>query len=224
VREQGIDYYNKWVAHEVPFNDPPIVATMQKVHDLWTEDGAVYASGGSIAATAFGANGDPLVKGKCMMHRQANFYSAFFPKGTEFGEGPGQVSTFYFPSDEGKPVLVGGINAGAFRDAPEVWKVMQYLGSPEFAKARQLAQAKRVGGGISGYLTANKNVDRTAFNPVEQKFLETLVAANPAAFDASDQMPADVGSGSFWKQGTAFVNGDQDAQTTADNIEASWPS
>ncbi len=90
---------------------------------------------------------EPLVQGKCMMHRQANFFSAFFPEGTQFGDGDGQVSTFYFPSDEGHPVLVGGISAGAFRDAPEVWKVMEYLGSAEFANARQAAQSERVGGG-----------------------------------------------------------------------------
>ena len=48
---------------------------------------------------------------------------------------------FYFPANEGQPTLVGGINAAAFADAPEVWAVMQYLGSAEFANARQTAQA-----------------------------------------------------------------------------------
>jgi alpha-glucoside transport system substrate-binding protein len=223
LREQGVDYYNQWVAHEVPFNDDPVVAAMERVTDLWSTEGAVYASGGSIAATAFGDNGEPLVNGNCMMHRQANFFSAFFPDGTEFGEGPGQVSTFYFPSDEGRPVLVGGISAAAFRDAPEVWQVMEYLGSPEFANARQLAQSERVGGGNSGFLTGNRNADPANWNELEQSFLETLTTADPAAFDGSDQMPADVGAGSFLSEVTALVNGDQDAQTTADNIEASWP-
>jgi alpha-glucoside transport system substrate-binding protein len=229
LREQGIDYYNQWVNHEVPFNDQPIVDTFNEVANtdgtgLWTKEGAVFASGGSIAATAFGDNGTPLVDGQCMMHRQASFYSAFFPEGTEFGEGPGQVSTFYFPADEGQPVLVGGISAGAFRDAPEVWQVMEYLGSSEFADARQAAQSERVGGGLSGFLTGNTNADTTAWAELEQGFIELLQTADPAAFDASDQMPAEVGSGSFWTEGTSFVNGDEDAQAAADNIEGSWPS
>ena len=59
---------------------------------------------------------------------------------------------------------------------------------------------------------------------LEQGFLKTLATANPAAFDASDQMPADVGSGTFWTEGTSFVNGDEDAKAAAANIEASWPS
>ena len=35
LRNQGIDYYNQWVTHAVPFNDPPIVEAMQTVADLW---------------------------------------------------------------------------------------------------------------------------------------------------------------------------------------------
>ena len=31
LREQGIDYYNQWVAHEVPFNDQPVVDTFNEV-------------------------------------------------------------------------------------------------------------------------------------------------------------------------------------------------
>ena len=156
LREQGIDYYNQWVAHEIPFNDQTVVDAFNEVAgpDGYWKKGNVFASGGSIAATAFGDNGAPLVEGKCMMHRQANFYSPFFPEGTKFGDGDGEVSTFYFPSDEGHPVLVGGISAGAFRDAPEVWKVMEYLGSSDFANATaRPRRAQRVGGGLSGFLT-----------------------------------------------------------------------
>ena len=31
LREQGVDYYNQWVAHEVPFNDQPVVDTFNAV-------------------------------------------------------------------------------------------------------------------------------------------------------------------------------------------------
>jgi alpha-glucoside transport system substrate-binding protein len=227
LREQGIDYYNQWVANEVPFNDQAVIDTFNEVagpDGIWNRDGSTFAAGGSIAATAFGDNGTPLVEGQCLMHRQASFYSAFFPEGTEFGEEEGQVSTFYFPSDEGRPVLVGGISAGAFRDAPEVWQVMEYLGSAEFADARQAAQSERVGGGLSGFLTGNTNADVSAWAELEQGFIETLQTADPAAFDGSDQMPAEVGSGAFWTEGTSFVNGDVDAETATENINNAWPS
>ena len=41
-------------------------------------------------------------------------------------------------------------------------------------------------------------------------------------FDGSDQMPGAVGSGSFWKEMTAWITG----KSTADalkSIEESWP-
>ena len=35
-------------------------------------------------------------------------------------------------------------------------------------------------------------------------------------------MPKEVGSGTFWTEMVKWENG-QDSQTTADNIEKSWP-
>jgi alpha-glucoside transport system substrate-binding protein len=56
LRQHGPDVYDQWVSNEIPFNDPQIVESMQTVLDLWSEDN-VFASGGSIAATAFQDNG-----------------------------------------------------------------------------------------------------------------------------------------------------------------------
>jgi alpha-glucoside transport system substrate-binding protein len=223
LREQGLDFYNQWVAHEVPFNSPEIVSAMQQVIDLWNTEGMVYAEGGDIASTDFRNNGTPLVEGDCLMHRQANFYTAFFPEGTEYGDGPGQVNAFYFPANEGQPTLTGGNTATAFRDAPEVWAVMNYLATPEFANARQKAQAALSGGGITGFLTATAGVDTSLWTPLEQTFIGILQSADPAGFDASDQMPTEVNA-AFWSQGTSLVNGDITAQEAADAIEATWPA
>lgn len=222
LRNDGLEFYNQWVAHGVPFNSPEIVAAMQQVIDLWNTDGMVYAEGGDIASTSFQDNGAPLVNGDCMMHRQANFFAAFFPEGTVFGDGEGEVSAFYFPANEGRPTLTGGNTAVAFRDAPEVWAVMQYLGSPEFANARQKAQAA-LAGGVSGFLTATAGVDTSLWTPLEQIFIDILQQADPVGFDASDQMPPEVNA-AFWAQGTALVNGDVTAQEAADAIEATWPA
>jgi alpha-glucoside transport system substrate-binding protein len=199
---------------------------MQTVLDLWTEDN-VFASSGTIAATAFQDNGQPLVDGDCFMHRQASFYSAFIPEGTAFADGSeGAVDVFYFPDINGdKPVLGAGVLVAAFNERPEVHEMIAYMTSAEFAEARQVAQAGYKGGGtaLSGYLSANPNVDQSVFQPLEQSFLEILSSADIVRFDASDLMPADVGAGTFWTQGTSAVNGDVTAQEAADAIEASWP-
>ena len=224
LRFAGGDVYDQWVNHEIPFNDPIVVEQMQAVVDLWDTPGMVFASGGSIAATPFGDNGQPLVDGDCLMHRQASFYAAFIPEGTAFADGSeGAVDVFYFPSNEGAPVLGAGTLAAAHNDRPEVWAVIEYMGSVEYADARQAAQTERKGGGLSGFLSAAQGIDLSLYQPLEQSFLDIFANAEVFRFDASDLMPADVGQGTFWTESTAAVNGDKTAAEAADAIEASWP-
>ena len=81
-----------------------------------------------------------------------------------------------------------------------------------------------VGGGLSGYLSAAQGQDESVYQALEQSFLEILNASQIARFDASDLMPADVGAGTFWTEGTSLDNGDVTAQEAATTIEASWPN
>ena len=228
LRFHGPDVYDQWVAGEVGFSDERVLQIFDEIRDLWTIDGAVFASGGSIAATAFQDNGQGLVDQDCLMHRQASFFSAFIPEGTAFADGSANaVDVFYFPPvDDSRPVLGAGTLAGAFDDRPEVWAVMEYLGSPEFANARQAAQAERKGGAgtLSGFLSAVKGADTSLYTDLENSMLEVLATAEVVRFDGSDLMPQDVGAGTFWSEGTSFVNGDKDAAAAAEVIDASWPS
>ena len=161
-----------------------------------------------------------------MMHRQASFFSAFFPEGTEFG--PDGVDVFYFPSVTGdRPVLGAGTLVAAFRDAPEVWEVMKYYASPEYANNRQrfqaLAQGSAEGPVLSGYLSPNLNADTSLYQPLEQSFLDILFTAEVVRFDGSDLMPAAVGAGSFWAEATSAVNGDKSVEDALQAVEDSWP-
>ena len=225
LRIHDENIYDQWVAGDVKFADPRIVLVAQQVLDIWNTPGMVYASGGSIAATPFGDNGEPLVAGDCAMHRQASFYAAFLPEGTSVG--PGQdVDVFYFPAlgvKGNRPVLTAGTYVSAFRNAPEVWAVMAYLGSAEYAEVRQSAQAARKGGGQSGFLSANLDQDLSVYNDLERSFVEILQTASPARFDGSDLMPAAVGAGTFWTEGTSAVNGDKSIAEAFAAIDASWP-
>lgn len=226
LRFQGAEFYDQWVNHEIPFNSPEMNAIWQEVLDLWNTQDAVFAVGGSISSTYFGDNGPPLVEGQCMMHRQASFFSAFFPEGTTFG--PEGVDVFYFPSVTGdRPVLGAGTLVGAFRDAPEVWAVMKYYASPEYADNRQrlqaLAQGSAEGPVLSGFLSPNLNADLNQYQPLEQSFLDILFTAEVVRFDGSDLMPAAVGAGSFWSEATSAVNGDKTVEDATQAVEDSWP-
>ncbi len=226
LRTVGADVYDQWVSHDIPFNDSRVVDVFNMVGDLWGTDGAVFASGGSIAATAFQDNGEPLVDGDCFMHRQASFYAAFFPEGTVYADGSeGAVDVFYFPSISGdKPVLGAGTLASGFNDEAATMAVLEYFSTPGYAEARQNAQTALKGGGLSGFLSAAIGQDPGIYQGLEQSFLEILSSAEVVRFDASDLMPADVGAGTFWTDGTSFVNGDLTAAEAADKIEASWPA
>jgi len=228
LRLHGRDVYDQWVNHEIPFDDPQIQEAMQAPVDLWTPEN-VFAAGGSIAATGFQDNGQQLVEGQCYMHRQANFFAGLFPEGTVFADetNPDSVNVFYLPAfagDETKPVLTAGIFAAAFNSDPATDAVMQYIATAEYAETRQRNQTEAVGGGLSGYLSAAIGQDPSVYQPLEQRFLEILAAAQVARFDGSDLMPADVGAGTFWSEGTSLVNGDIDVATAAQRIEESWPS
>lgn len=227
------EQYDAWTTGDLDFSSPEVNNAMEIVLEQWGKDGAVFAAGGSIATTAFQANGEPLVNGDCMMHRQASFFSSFFPEGTPAADGSeGAVDVFYFPSNTAdKPVLGSGTLAGAFEDRPEVWQVMEYFGSPEYANARQIKQQELKRDAetpedvlvLSGFNTANRNIDTSLWAPLESSFIGIMQNAEIFRFDGSDLMPADVGAGTFWSEGTAMVNGDKSVADATAAIDASWP-
>ncbi|MEM9041664.1 MAG: ABC transporter substrate-binding protein [Actinomycetota bacterium] len=226
LRQHGGDVYDGWVSNEVPFNDPRIVETMETVIGLWTEEN-VFASGGSIASTNFGDNAIPLVDGDCWMHRQANFFAGFFPEGTTFADDsdPNTVDAFYFPDINGdRPVLTAGTFVAAFNDNPATMAVAEFMATAEYAETRQRLQTELLGGALSGFLSAAQGQDPSVYQPLEQGYIEILTTTEFSRFDGSDLMPAAVGAGTFWSEGTSLITGEIDAQTAADRIQDSWPS
>jgi alpha-glucoside transport system substrate-binding protein len=223
LRDAGADNYDKWVNHDIPFNDPSVVAALDRVGGILKN--SKYVNGGfgdvkSIATTTFQDGGLPILQGKCALHRQASFYAANWPAGTDVSEN-GDVFAFYLPvtnQDNGKPVLGGGEFVAAFSDRPEVQAFQTYLSSDTWANEK----AKATPGG--GWVSANKGLDpNNLVSPIDKLSAETL--QDPDAvfrFDGSDQMPGAVGAGSFWKEMTAWITGES-TKDALDKIEASWP-
>lgn len=229
LRFHGTDVYDAWVTHDLPFNSPEVKQVWEEVLGVWNTEGAVFAAGGSIAATPFGENASPLLAGDCLMHRQASFFSSFFTAEDIAASPGGPVDVFYFPSVTGdRPVLGAGTLVAAFRDAPEVWAVMEYMSTADYAEARQRKQAELNGGAagetLSGFLSAANGQDTAVYNPLEQSFLDILSTAEVVRFDASDLMPADVGAGAFWTEATAVVNGQKSVDDALAAIDAAWPA
>jgi alpha-glucoside transport system substrate-binding protein len=229
LRFHGADTYDAWVANELPFSSPEVKQVWDEILNLWNTPGAVFAQGGSIAATPFGENAAPLLAGDCLMHRQASFFSSFFTAEDLAASPGGPVDVFYFPAVSGdRPVLGAGTLVSAFRDAPEVWAIMEYMSTADYAEARQRKQAELNGGTagetLSGFLSAANGQDTSVYNPLEQSFLEILSTAEVVRFDGSDLMPAAVGAGTFWSEATSVVNGDKSVDDALAAIDASWPA
>jgi alpha-glucoside transport system substrate-binding protein len=224
LRDNGPDVYDQWVKHEIPFNDPKVAAALDRVGGILKNDKYVNAGIGdvkSIATTTFQDGGLPVASGKCAMHRQASFYAANWPEGTEIGE-DGDVFAFYLPPidpAQGSPVLGGGEFIAAFSDSPEVQAFQTYLSSDVWANEK--AKATPTGGWVS----ANKGLDvNNLVSPIDKLSAQTLQDPNAVfRFDGSDLMPGAVGAGSEWKELTAWITG-KSTKDVLDNIEKSWPA
>ena len=113
---------------------------------------AKYVNGGfgdvkTIATTTFQDGGLPILEGKCALHRQASFYAANWPKGTDGRRGRRRLRVLPAAAndDYGKPVLGGGEFVTAFSDRPEVQAFQTYLSTDAWANAKAKATPPAAG-------------------------------------------------------------------------------
>ena len=223
LRFGGAEVYDKWVSHEIPFNDPALVEAIGKAGQI-LKNPEYVGDVPSIATTSFQTGGAGIVDGSCAMHRQASFIGGILvadqgativtPDDTTT---EGGITTFYFPgaTADDKPALGGGEFIGAFADRPEVQAVQLYLTTPEWNNKKAA---------LGGWFSANLGLDTAnVADPVNANAVEILKNATTFRFDGSDLMPAAVGAGSFWKEMTAWVAEDKSDKAVLDAIEASWP-
>ncbi|HEY3735951.1 MAG TPA: ABC transporter substrate-binding protein [Jatrophihabitans sp.] len=216
--KEGGDVYDKWISHDIKFSDPQIQDAMTIMKN-WMLNPTYVGDVKKIATTTFQDAGLPILTNKCAMLQQASFYEAQWPKGTTVGPDK-DVMAFYLPAagDTSKPVEGGGEFVTAFSNRPEVQAVQNYLSSPEWADSR-IAVAP-------GWVSANEKVDQTLYtDPIDK--LSAQFLADPSAtfrFDASDAMPAAVGSGQEWKSMVDWFTGTKDQVQVAKDIDAAWPA
>ncbi|GLI26696.1 alpha-glucoside ABC transporter substrate-binding protein [Agromyces rhizosphaerae] len=225
LRLQGADYYDQWVTHEIPFNDPGIVEAFDEVGEYLKNEDMVNGGIGDVSTLvteAFGTAGLPILDGECSLHHQASFYETFWnPEGGDAAVVASDGDVFGFmlpPENAGDPLAVtgGGEIVVAFTDAEEVEVVRTFLSSDTWANNRV---------SLGGVISANLGVDPE--NASSELLVQSIeILQNPETtfrFDGSDLMPGAVGADSFWSGIVDWVTGD-DTQSVVDAIEASWPS
>ncbi len=229
LRLHGPDVYDQWVSHEIPFTDPRVIEVGHFINDLWGEEGNVFGGRETIASTDFGDSGLPLLEGKCMMHRQANFYANFWVDPSRTGSNPdaalgpdGDVNVFYLPTisgDYGQVVLGAGTHAVMFNDRQEVVEALRYIGSPTYAETRTPLAP---GGGFLNPNTTQDTAVSFAGDSFGLALAEILLSADPFRFDGSDLMPGDIGAGEFWSQATDITAGNISVEDGFAKVEEVW--
>ena len=216
LRTQPPDVYDQWVAHDIPFNDPRVVAAIEAYGVFSRNDDYVSGGGGAVATIDFRDSPKGLFESppQCYMHRQASFIPTFFPDGVEVGV---DADFFYFPAfaekDLGRPVLGGGTLFAITSDSPAARAFIDFLKLP-LANEVWMAQ--------TGFLTPHLGVNSEVYtDPTVRAMNNILLNATTFRFDGSDLMPGAIGTGAFWT-GMVDYSGGQSAGDVATAIEEVW--
>jgi alpha-glucoside transport system substrate-binding protein len=218
LRTGGPEVYDQWVNHEVPFDSEEVRTAAGYIEQIWFNEDYVYGGRTGILQGHFADVSDPMFDDTpgCWMIRQGNFVTGFWPDEIQANLDE-EVGVFGFPPiDEqwGLPVLGGGDQIVAFNDEPHVRAYMEFLTTGESAEPWA-----RAGGALFPHQDQQLDWYQTE---IEQVLVDLLLNAQVFRFDASDLMPAEVGTGSFWTGMVDWVGG-TDLDTVLQEIDASWP-
>jgi alpha-glucoside transport system substrate-binding protein len=226
---EGTATYDKWVSHDIPFNDPVVKNAATFLSQIMHTEGYVVGGTDAIVSTYFGNAQDPMFEKDangnpgCFMHRQASFITSFWPEAAQAGAGS-ETTVFPFPAmDDGLPkaALGAGDMFGVFNDRDATIEVVNYMLSDDFFEA---AAQRPDNSRIYGHVDFDTSLYSKDITRVLADTITGALAENAFRFDASDLMPPEVGAGSFWKEMMNLaVEGPGYIDTALDNIETSWP-
>jgi len=223
LRTAGPDVYDQWVAHEIPFNDAAVVKAAETFGQIMFTEGYVLGGAPATVDIAFGDAPLPMFDDppKCWLHRQASFINSLFPEEAEAGV---DYDWFAFPPIDQEGTLFAGelTVVGKNANRPEVIEFLKkFIGEEVQCEMGSVTASSRI--------SPNVNVGPDCYaNDIladASVVLTEALSEGTGRFDASDLMPAEVGSGSFWTGMVEYVkSGPDSAEEVLGNIEESWPA
>ena len=221
MRYGGAEGYNSWVTHETPFDSDLVREAAAEFEELMFTEGNVLGGQEAITSTSFQTAGNPMFDSPdpgCWLYKQGSFITGFFPEDIK-ADLDGNVGVFGFPpAEEGgeNPVLGGGDLAVMFDDSESTKAVMAMMGEADLGEEAAPN---------SSFISPHKTFDMSLYpDELTRSYAQVAYESTAFLFDGSDQMPGEVGAGSFWEQMTAWIGGQQDLDTTLKAIDDSWPS
>jgi alpha-glucoside transport system substrate-binding protein len=224
LRSAGPDAYDDWVAGDLPFDSDEVRTAAETFAEIAFEDDFIVGSTANIPDLDFRDAPDALFADDgAVLHRQASFVTSFFPSGTELGT---DVNWFQFPEIDGNQgALIAGEMAAVYEDRPEVRAFVESFTGYD-AQCAQGQQEDDAGDAVQR-ISPNTEVGPDCYlDEVMQEASQRVVEAleeGTARFDASDLMPAAVGSGSFWDGMNEWMRG-ADLDHVLPDIDAAWPN
>lgn len=226
LRYGGLDQYNAWIAGDVLFDSALVTQAGDKVATELLADDKVNGGGSGAATTSFQTAGNQLFvdgkdNGQCFMMRQGSFIADFFPDEIKAQIADGDLSNvnfFQLPSPDGTEtaMLGGGDLVGAFSDSEATKQVVEYITSSDFGTNGYAGQAI--------FLSPHNDFDTSNYTTEFQRNAHDLLSNSTLfGFDASDQMPGEVGAGTEWTELTNWFSGQKSMQQAFSDIDASWP-
>jgi alpha-glucoside transport system substrate-binding protein len=221
LRTAGPDVYDQWVAHEIPFNDPAVVTAAETFGEIMFADGYVLGGASATPDIAFGDAPAPMFEDppNCWLHRQASFINAEFPEDAVAGE---DYDWFPLPPIDQEGTLYAGELTVVGQNRPEVVDFLErFIAENVQCEMGSVTASSRISPNVDVGPDCYANDILADASVILTDALET----GTGRFDASDLMPAEVGSGSFWTGMVEYMTGGPDnVETVLDDIEASWPS
>lgn len=209
------EVYDKWVNHEISWTDSVVKRAWELFGQIARNEKYVYGGPAIVLTTNFGDAPNVLftTPPRAYMHKQATFIKNFILKYDPNLKAGEDFSFFPFPSidrEYGTAALGAADMFAVFNDTPEAQALMRYLAT---------AGAQEIWVVQLGKLSANKRVNPSAYpDDLTRKAAQILASAQTFRFDASDLMPAAVGSGSFWSGILDYVGG-EDLDSVLKRIE-----
>lgn len=216
LRTQPVETYDQWVAGELPFTSPEVRNAFDILGTIWMDANMVYGGPQTIALTEVPQSAAWLFDDppRCWMHMQGSFVTNFFPESVRENL-DAQVGVFIMPPIDPNVTPALEIGGDVFvvmtgKDRPEVKKFIEFLGTVDSTTpwAEQ-----------GGALFPHQGQDLSVYpTEIERTMAETIINAEQARFDGSDNMAANLNQ-AFWKGITDWVSGNRDLDGALQDIE-----
>ena len=218
LQTAGPEMYDQLSTHEIPWTDESVIAALETMNELFSEDANLARGRSQTLQTDFVTS---VTQTYTDPPESATVYEGDFVAGVIGGETEAVVGEdadfFDFPPVEGETAVIGAGDVGvALTDNESAQEFLAFLATPEAAQA--WAE-------VGGFISPNINLDPAVYpDEITRRVAETITAASESGtirFDLSDLQPADFGAtagqGLFQRMQDFMRSGD--AEATAQALE-----